>query len=44
MRAAIDPAVAKRLIFDSEPDMLGIVATSEADIRAAAAAIEALTV
>ena len=43
MRAAIDPAVAERLIFDSEPDMLGIVATSEADIRAAAAAIEALT-
>jgi hypothetical protein len=44
VRAAIDPAIAKRLIFDSEPDMLGIVATSEADIRAAAAAIEALTV
>jgi hypothetical protein len=44
VRAALDPAAAERLSFDSEPDMLGIIDASEADIRAAAAAIEALTV
>jgi hypothetical protein len=42
VRAALDPAVAARLTFDSEPDMLGIIAASEADIQAAAAAIDAL--
>jgi hypothetical protein len=31
-------------LIDTEPDMLGIVADDEADIRAAAAAIEAATV
>jgi hypothetical protein len=44
VRALLDPEIAARLTFDSEPDMLGILATTEEDIRAAAAAIEAATV
>jgi hypothetical protein len=39
VRALLDPEVAARLTFDSEPDMLGITAKREADIQAAAAAI-----